>query len=91
MIANTNAIVARHRMSPASVPSLAENVESTLVDMIAMIGLSPSCHSAASAATPFGLHLGAEALMGISLHIKDMEGDFVLWHRCPKNDTLERR
>ena len=31
MIANTNAIVASHRMSRASVPSLAEIVESTLV------------------------------------------------------------
>jgi len=38
MIANTNAIVASHKMSPANEPSLAENVESTLVDMI---GLSP--------------------------------------------------
>jgi hypothetical protein len=66
MIANTNAIVASHKMSPASVPSLAENVESTLVDMI---GLSPSCHSAANAAAPFRLRLGAEAQ--ISLRIKD--------------------
>jgi hypothetical protein len=70
MIANTNAIVASHKMSPASVPSLAENVESTLVDMI---GLSPSCHSAANAAAPFRLRLGAEALMRISLRIKDVE------------------
>jgi hypothetical protein len=38
MIANMNAIVASHKMSPASVPSLAENVESTLVDML---GLCP--------------------------------------------------
>jgi hypothetical protein len=70
MIANTNAIVAIHRMSPASVPSLAENVESTLVNMI---GLLPSCHSAANAVAPIRLRLGAEALIRISLRVKDME------------------
>ena len=76
-------------MSPANEPSLAENVESTLVDMI---GLSPSCHSAANAAVPFRLRLGAEVLMRISLRIKDMEGGSVpCYHLCPKNDTLERR
>jgi hypothetical protein len=76
-------------MSPASVPSLAENVESTPVDMI---GLSPSWHSAANADAPLRLRLKAEALMRISLRIKDMERGFVPRHRqCPKNDTLERR
>ena len=89
MIANTNATVASHRMSPASVPSLAENIESTLVNMISLV---PSCHSAANAAVPFRLRLGAEALMRISLRTKDMErGSVPCHHLCPKNDTLERR
>ena len=57
-------------MSPASVPSLAENVESTLVNMISLV---PSCHSAANAAAPIRLRLGAEALVRVSSRIKDME------------------
>ena len=73
MIANKNAIVVSHRMSPASVPSLAENVESTLVNMISLV---PSCHSAANAAAPIRLRLGAEALTRVSLRIKDMEKGF---------------
>ena len=70
MIANTNAIVASHRMSPASAPSLVEIVESTLVNMI---GLLRSCHSAANAAAPIRFRVGAEALKRISLRVKDME------------------
>ena len=73
MIANRNAIVASHRMSPASVPSLAESVERTLVNMITLV---PSCHSAANAAAPIRLRLGAEALTRVSLRIKDMEKGF---------------
>src|SRR6516162_10892195 len=86
MIAKKNAIVASHRMSPASVPSLAENVESTLVNMISLV---PSCHSAANAAAPIRLRLGAEALTRVSLRIKDMKkGFFTMPDECPKNDTL---
>ena len=70
IIANTKAIVATHRMSPASLPRLAEIVESPLVNMI---GLLPSCHPAANAAAPIRLRLGAEALMRSSLRVKDME------------------
>ena len=58
-------------MSPASVPSLAENVESTLVDMI---GLSPSCHSAANAAAPFRLLLGAVAMIAFPCALRTWRG-----------------
>ena len=87
MIANTKAIVAIHRMSPATVPRLAEIVESTLVNMI---GLLPSCHLATNAAAPVRLSLGVEALMRISSRVKDRGRSLCTIPR-PKNDTLERR
>ena len=58
-VANTNAVVASHRMSPASVLALAEIVESTLVNMI---GLLPNYRLAANAAAPVRSCLGEEAL-----------------------------
>ena len=89
MIANTKAIVATHRMSPASVPRLAEIVGSALVNMI---GLLPSCHPATNAAASIWLRLGAKALRRISLCVNDMQRASGIRHdECPKNDTLELR
>ena len=44
--------------------------------LVNMISLVPSCHSAANAAAPIRLRLGAEALTRVSLRIKDMEKGF---------------
>jgi hypothetical protein len=63
---NMKAIVASHRISPASVPSLAEIVEPIRVNIIDLLR-----HLATNAAMSIRLRLKAEALRRIALRIED--------------------
>lgn len=60
MTENTGAIVSSRRISPASVPPLAETVELILVNKIDFLA---SCHPGDKVPAPIRLHLGAEALL----------------------------